>query len=134
MSEENLEAARRAIESPVEVFFGLFDDQIICDARWWRDMPVDGAPVAVGRENVERVFRRWWGTFDHYAVVGEEYVDVGPFVVTAIYEHGKGKNSGIPFERRHVQVYTFRNGKIVNIAMFSTREDAFEALGLSPGD
>jgi ketosteroid isomerase-like protein len=128
----NLQIARRMIESPVEAFFGCLDEQVILDARWWSDLPPDFPAVAVGREVVVKLYRRWWGTFDHYATWADELIDCGPVVVACMYEHGRGKTSGLPFERRHVQVWTFRDGRVVRIELFAALDEALAMLPHAP--
>ena len=125
MSRENVEIARRLTTS-ADTFFRAFDEFIVCDARGHF---FDFEDVAVGRKAAVDAFRRWWGTFiDYY--LETEYIDAGQSVVVSIYERGTGKGSGLPIERRHVQVWTFREGLIVRIDFYPDREAALEAVGL----
>jgi ketosteroid isomerase-like protein len=51
-------------------------------------------------------------------------------VVRSVYRRGRGRGSGVPFERRWVTVYTLRAHKMIRFRAFATREQAFEAAGL----
>jgi ketosteroid isomerase-like protein len=59
-----------------------------------------------------------------------EFIDAGPSVVVVVHEHGRGKGSGIPVERQHFQLWTFRRGRIVRWEAFADKAQALEAAGL----
>ena len=128
MSRENVELARRGMNG-VEEFFALFDEFVICDNRFF-SLP-DSSGVEVGRDAVTDLCRRYWEAFDDYRLTAEEIIDAGPSVVLVLREEGRGKESGVPFEREWAHVWTFRNGRIIRIEPFPSRAEALEAAGLS---
>ncbi len=128
MSKENLELAQRGVES-LDAFWSMLDEEVVWDLRAWPIPDLDA--VTKGREAVIKASRHYWGTWDEYNVEAEEILDADPNVVVIIHEHGRGKSSGAPFAQTHPQVWTFRDGRIIRWASFSSRAEALEAAGLS---
>ena len=132
MSERNVELVRRAVED-VDVFWGMLDEFVVWDVRGWQPM-LDLDSVYVGREDVIKATRHYWGTFDDYRVEAEEIIDAGQSVVLVVREIGRGKGSGAPVERRHAQVWTLRDDRIIRWDLFPTRAEALEAVGIGSSD
>ena len=120
---------RRSLKD-VDVFWSLLDDYVVWDLRDFAGLDLD--PVYVGREAVIDASRHYWGTWDDYEIDAEEIIDVGPSVVVAVHERGRGRGSGVPFERRWAQVWTFQRGKILRWGLFRDMAEALEAVGISP--
>ena len=130
MSQENVELVRWTFTSDPTRLFSLFDEKIELDARAYAELP--GTVVAGrGREVVERFCREYWGTWSEYSVEPLEFIDAGDDVVVVVRERGKGKGSGVPFERTNIQVWTLRDGRLVRWRMFADRAEGLEAVGLS---
>ena len=128
MSKTKVEIARSAWTA--DAFTALFDDYIVMDSR---ANPVPGLPlVEMGRDEVIKGFRQYWGTWDEYAIDPVEFVDAGQSVVVVVREHGRGKGSGVPVEREHFQLWTFRGGKLIRWEPFRSRAEALEAAGVGP--
>jgi ketosteroid isomerase-like protein len=128
MSEENVELVRRGIQS-VEAFWSLLDDHVV-----WAigEMPLPDLPeVMVGRDAVVEGSRHYWGTWDDYRLDAEELIDAGSSVVVVVHERGRGKGSGIPFDRRWAQVWTFAGGKIIRWEIYPDKAVALEAAGVA---
>ena len=127
MSEENIELVRRGIED-VKVFWEMLDEYVVWDTR---DHPVlDLDSVYVGRDAVIKASRHYWGTWEDYHLEAEELIDAGASVVVVVRERGRGKGSGVPFENRWAQVWTFGRGRIIRWDLFPDRAAALEAAGL----
>jgi ketosteroid isomerase-like protein len=128
MSQENVDLVRRGIES-VEAFWALLDEDVVWDMR---EMPLPDLPdVMVGRDTVIEGSRHYWGTWDEYRIDTEELIDAGSSVVVVVRERGSGRGSGIPFDRRWAQVWTFGRGRITRWGLFQDKAAAREAAGLS---
>ena len=126
MSQENVDLARRSWTA--DAFTELFDEHIVMDSR---ENPVPDLPeVQIGRDEAINAFRHYWGTWDEYAIDPVEFIDAGQSVVVVIHEHGRGKGSGVPVERHHFQLWTFRRGRIVRWEAFANKSAALEAAGL----
>ena len=130
MPQKNVELVREVFAAgDASAFYDLFAEDIEHDMGG-HSLP-DFFGVSHGREAVLDFYRRYWGTWAEYTAVAEEVLDAGYHVVIRILERGKGKGSGIPFERRWYQVWTFREGKVVRWRGFEDREQAFRAVGLA---
>jgi ketosteroid isomerase-like protein len=126
MSQENVDLVRRGIQS-VEDFWSLLDEHVVWDLR---DRPIlDLDDIYVGRDAVVTASRHYWGTWHSYQLDAEELIDAGSSVVLTVRERGRG--SGVPFEERWAQVWTFSRGRIVRWENFPDRASALEAVGLS---
>ena len=129
MSRENVELARWAFTSDPTRFFSLLDEEIELDARRYAELP-GAALTGRGRDVVERFCREFWGTWAEYSANPEKFIDAGDHVVVEVHEHGKGKGSGVPFERTHFQVWTLRDGRLLRWRLFADKAEALEAVGL----
>jgi ketosteroid isomerase-like protein len=74
--------------------------------------------------------RHYWGTWDEYRLDAEEAIDAGASIVLVLHEHGRGKGSGVPFQRDFAQVWTFHRGKVIRWELFPDKAEALEAVGL----
>ena len=129
MSQENVQIVRSSYETAdPSRFFEALDDEIELD---FSGSPVPDSGVIQGKEDVIHWFRRWWATWDDYALEIAEVIDAGEDTVVVVQdERGRGSGSGVHLERRWPSVFTLRAGKVVRIRTFRTREEALEALGL----
>jgi ketosteroid isomerase-like protein len=128
MSQENVEAVRRGIAS-AESFWALLDEDVVWETPPEIELP-DIPRRLVGREEVIEGTRHYWGTWDEYRLDADELIDAGSSVVLVVQERGRGRGSGVPFERRWAQVWTFRQGRLIRWELFPDRATALEAVGL----
>lgn len=79
--------------------------------------------------------RHWWREYrEAWETVWDEVedlIDAGDQVVSVLTTHARGKASGVAVELHMAVVWTFRQGKIVRVALFANRAEALEAAGLS---
>jgi len=127
MSQENVELVRRGVQN-VEAFWAMLDEYVVFDMR--ATPLVDVPEVVVGRDAVIESSRHWWGTWDEYRLDAEEAIDAGASIVLVLHEHGRGKGSGVPFQRDFAQVWTFHRGKVIRWELFPDKAEALEAVGL----
>jgi ketosteroid isomerase-like protein len=133
MSQENVEAVRRGIQS-VEAFWALLDEYVVWDLRDFPARALDLDDVYVGRDAVVKASRHYWGTWDDYRLDAEGLIDAGPSVVVVVHERGRGRGSGAPFDQRFAQVWTFSRGRVIRWELFPDVARALEAVGLSEQD
>jgi ketosteroid isomerase-like protein len=117
MSEANVERVRRAYEGlnagDPDAFLAMYDANIELYVPAWTSL--DGG-VYRGAAAVNR----WYGhnfaqwTDARYDLL--EVLDRDPHVLVVGKASLRGKRSGIPFKARFVQVFTFREGRLVAIA------------------
>ena len=60
----------------------------------------------------------------------EELIDAGEQVIAVLSVRGRGRVSGIELGYRPAGVWTLRQGKVVRVVWFPTRDEALEAVGL----
>ena len=131
MSQENVEAVRRAIEvfnrDGSEAAAAFMDPEIE-----WHDMPEQpDAGVHHGREGFLEAVEQFAGGFEDFRVLVDEIFDHGDQVITHVRFVGRGRGSGATFEQRGACVWTLRNGSIVRVEWFGTQAEALKAVGLA---
>jgi ketosteroid isomerase-like protein len=85
-----------------------------------------------GREAVGRWFGQWFSTFDRDArfdVKEARELPSGEVLLVADH-HARGRASGAEVQGTVVWVYRLREGKIVRVEGFPSREEALAAAGL----
>lgn len=126
---DNVEIARWGFAPDPAHFFSLLAEDVEFDGRDHVALP--GAEAhGRGRAVVERFCREYWGTWAEYLATPLTFTAAGDRVVIEVHEQGRGKGSGIPFERHHFQVWTLRDGRLVGWRLFGDRSAAFAAAGL----
>ena len=132
MSRENVEVVRRVFEAfragNVERVLEMVDPAVEWDlsrAATWPERP-----VYRGYDDVSRFFAEWTGEWEDYEFDVEELLDAGQRVVAVVRDGGRSKKAGIKLERRHGEVWTLRDGKVVRVDLFDTKADALQAVGL----
>jgi ketosteroid isomerase-like protein len=128
MSQENVEIVRRAMEASTrrdnEATFALYDPEVELLG------PVDGA-VYRGLTGVRAFFGDWFTTWDELTYDAEEWIDAGDDVIAALHVRARGRQSGVPVERREWHVWTLRDSKLWRLRIYATKPEALEAVGLS---
>ena len=66
-----------------------------------------------------------------YSVNLDGIIDHGEQIVVGVRVIGRGRSSGARFEQRATGIWTLRNGFVMRVVWFGTREEALEAVGLS---
>ena len=134
MSEaENIATVRRYIDE-----FNRRDfDCLVADAdpdvelSEWPDAP--GAQTYRGPDGVRQAFDQWFDTWEWMHLEIEDIVEIeGDRVLFTLHQRAKGRGSGIEVEIRSFNVYSFRDGKVTRIQLFTEREPALAAAGLTP--
>jgi ketosteroid isomerase-like protein len=132
MSKQNVEVVRSLYRAgDPSRFFDRLHEEVHVDASEGPLLP-DYPALIRGKDAVLDFYRHYWGTWDDYVLEPAEVIDAGKDRVLVVHhEHGAGKGSGVPFERRWAMLYTLQAGQIVKLDLFTTRERALEAVGLS---
>jgi ketosteroid isomerase-like protein len=83
-----------------------------------------------GRKEARAMWERWDSTWDGLETVPEEFIDAGDRVLVTVFYSARGRGSGIGYEERLFDVYSFSDGQCVRKREFRQRSDAVEATGL----
>jgi ketosteroid isomerase-like protein len=142
MSEENVRLVRESYTNPgasgtgssgkVEqrVLFAAWAERVTPNTKFDFTMAYPDRPVMHGLEEVRRF--REEGPWEELSFQPERFVDVDDervLVLVLVYATGKG--SGIPVELRNAHEFTIRDGVLVRFKVYSDRDEALEAAGLS---
>jgi len=84
-----------------------------------------------GRDEVRAMWERWDTTWDGLETVPEDFLDAGDQVLVTVFYSARGRGSGIEYEERLFDVYSFSDGQCVRKCEFRQRSDAVEATGLA---
>jgi uncharacterized protein len=133
MSQDNVEIVRRVsaafASGDLDTVLALVAPEIEWDFSHTDTWPEER--VYRGYGEIAEFFGRWAGEWDDYRFEVEEVIDAGEKAVAIVRDEGRGKGSGIKLERRHAEVWTLRDGKVVRIEPFDDRAEALEAAGPS---
>jgi ketosteroid isomerase-like protein len=86
------------------------------------------ASVYEGREGFLRFSETDWQAFEDVVYEPQDFLVNGPYVVVPIKQKGRGRSSALGIEETIVNVWRLRRGKCVELRIFSTIEDALEAV------
>lgn len=132
MSAENVVAARRIVDAfnrrDLDSVLDDLDSEVQLDE--WQEAP--GAQSYHGPEGVRKALDAWFETWEWMQVDIEEMREVGDRVLFTLHQRAKGRGSGIEIEITSWNVYSFRDGKVSRMQLFTSREPALEAAGLAP--
>jgi molybdopterin-guanine dinucleotide biosynthesis protein A/ketosteroid isomerase-like protein len=130
MLDEDIESLRRGFESFSR---GDLDEMLAFSAP---DVVVHDAPelpgggVHRGREAVRRGLEDFRATFDDLEVEPEEFMRVDDRILVVFRAVGRGGESGIPLDIQLANVFTMKDGVVVEWHSYTSRAQAMEALGL----
>jgi ketosteroid isomerase-like protein len=94
----------------------------------------DAMKTAGAAEMAER-WREWMRVWEEYRTEADEYRELDGERVLVLMQHGgRGKASGLGIEGMKTpgaNMFEIRDGKVVRLALYWNREDAFADLGLA---
>jgi ketosteroid isomerase-like protein len=136
MSYGSVELVRRSFEAFVsgdfDTAFASFDSR----AEWRTADDEPDSRTYRGIEEVKRWARAladpWADRFDR-AVVPEEYIDLGDWVVVPTSGRVHGRGSGIEVNIEETYAVRVRGDRIVRVEEYRTKEQALEAVRVSSG-
>ena len=80
------------------------------------------------REDPNPRLQAWLSGWDHWRAEASEIVEVGDYVLVLASYSGTGKDSGVEIKQLGAHVFEVREGKVVRLEIFATRERALEWL------
>jgi uncharacterized protein len=134
MSRENIEVVRQVFEASArgdaDGVLALYDPDVEWDAS--RSQPGAGLITGVfrGHEGLRRFFREWRDAWDSDDYEYDELIDAGDAVVSIATQRSRGLASGLEVVRLLAGVWTIRDGRVIRVVWFPTREEALKAVGL----
>ena len=132
----------------VEIVRGLYGD--FARGVFWNAAPLFAPEVVlkrIGGEFSDAFPGEWRGieaftagqleyieAFEDLRVQGEEFFDLGDRVLVLVRHRGKGRESGLPYDREVADLLTLRDGVVVRWEGYWDRTEALEAVGLREAD
>jgi len=92
--------------------------------------PVEEVGTIRGHRALTSWVERWLEAWDEAWDEIIEVIASGSMIVAAIRVHGRGRKSRMEISQRLFDVHELRDGKVVRIREYLTREQALEAAGL----
>ena len=86
-----------------------------------------------GREGTKEFWRMIQDVWAEFRWEPLEFTDLGHAVVVETRIVGRGRGSDVPIEADETDVFWFRDGKIVRLQGFATKDEALEAARSSAG-
>jgi ketosteroid isomerase-like protein len=128
MSQENVELVRRGVESFAagEILWDTIGEDVEI-----RDHDILDAGEYRGHAGFTRWVEDWGEGWPVISWQPQEFIDAGDEVVAFILVKARARGSSIDLERQDGIVYTVRDGKIVRLDYFNSRQQALEAVGLA---
>jgi ketosteroid isomerase-like protein len=141
MSRENVELIQALIPPPETDLAALFRDDALFEQtasalEAFIDPEVEslanwmGGTKYVGVDGFRGLWLDWLEPWTSYYTQVEELIDAGDRVLALIRDHGERADTDAEIELTASSVWEIRNGKIVRVAFYTDRDDAFEAAGV----
>jgi ketosteroid isomerase-like protein len=96
----------------------------------WPTAP--GARTYIGSAELLKAVETWFEVWEWMQVEIEDIFESGDRVLVFFHQRAKGSGSEAEVEIRTFNVFTFRDGKVTRIQLFTERDPALEAAGLTP--
>jgi ketosteroid isomerase-like protein len=131
LSEDHVELAKKGYEAFLEGKLSAVAQMI--DPAFVAYLP-DGLPGAKtyrGQEGFLAGVREQLEAFEEWRLEPQEFIDAGDRVLVLVHQHGRGRLSGVEIEVYTAWLWTFGNGKAVELRVFLDKKEAFQAIGLT---
>jgi ketosteroid isomerase-like protein len=128
MSQENVDLVRAGFAAfergDVSEMLDLMADELVV----YRADPDDA--TYRGKEGFLEATADWTEGFSDWAVVPEEFIDVGDFVVVHVRQIVRGEASGISVEGAFWFVFEVHDALVTKLSFYVREIEALEAVGL----
>lgn len=78
--------------------------------------------------------RTWLSGWEYWRAEAEDFLDFGDYVVVLATYHGRGKGSGVEISQLGAHVFRLRDGKVVRLEIFASREKAIASVKAATAD
>jgi ketosteroid isomerase-like protein len=131
MSEENVEAYKRAVEAGNRGDLEALLEELDPEVEWYPQVVGLGSEVYRGPEGIREVFADMDETIPGAVLQVGEIRDLGDRLLSFGRLRAHGIESGAPTEVPFNQLIHFRDGKATVLRTFLDPKEALEAAGLS---
>jgi ketosteroid isomerase-like protein len=131
VSEDNVEIARRGYEAFLDGKLSSVVQMI--DPSFVAHLP-DGLPGTKRYEGPDGFLagvREQLEAFDEWRLEPQEFIQSGDRVLVLVHQHGRGRLSGVEVDVFTAWLWTFADGKALELRVFLDQEEAFQAAGMT---
>jgi uncharacterized protein len=82
-----------------------------------------------GQAGIRQALEEIQSVFPDLSLEIEEEIDAGDAVIVCLRYRGQGQGSGVTTEIRETHLVEVRDGRIVSVHEYRTRDEALEAIG-----
>ena len=129
MSQENVELVKRMLAlfhaGDAEGALACFTEDVVVEAPARPD--VTGGQ---GREALGTLVGSWVESWEDWSEEINEVRELGDRVMVISTQRGRAKSSGIEITAQYACLYEVRNGELSGMGMYSSADEALEAVGL----
>ena len=133
MSPEDLETVRRAYDAFAGGDLETLTTFLAPDIEWRTTPEVPFMGNYSGLDEFMRGMDEWTSAFDDVTTEIKEMIDAGENVIVHHRMRGRGRDSGVEVDLAIFQVVAVRDGQLVRMHDFGTRDDALEAAAQLQG-
>ena len=132
MSEENVDLVRDSFAAWERGDLDWLERHTDPEVEIAQPPNLPGTSTYKGKEGLREALRDWPSQWEEFRIelLEATALDQGR-VLAMTHQVGRGKGSGVEVEADFGFVFTVRQGKLVRWQMFTSREEALEAAGLS---
>ena len=106
-------------------YFEIYDPEM--EWGWSDEFPGLGGVYRDHRTPNPRL-HDWLSGWEDWRAEADEYLEFGDYVVVLASYHGHGKGSGVEIHQEGAHVFKLRDGKVVRLEVFASRERALESV------
>jgi uncharacterized protein len=111
--------------------FEMYDAEM----EWgWSDEFPDLDGVIRDTRDPNPRLRAWLSGWEHWSAEADDYLELGDHVVVLATYRGTGRGSGIEIVQEGAHVFKLRDGKVVRLEIFASREKALATVALATED
>ena len=127
MSEHDVALVREAFErfAKGEIFWEMLDEQAVI-----QDHDIPDTRDYRGHDGFRRWLADWSEPWAEWSLEPTEFIDAGDRVVAVVRMRATGRGSGIEVDREDSLVYEFRDGRVIRLDYFNSRDQGVAAAGL----
>ena len=130
MSQENVRVVRHMYDAYARgdpaALLAHADPEIRCYDR--PDRP--GATVYIGHDGLLEFAETDTEVFENFSYKPASFREAGNYVVVVVRQTGLGRTSSVPVEDEVANVWKVRDGKCIEMRVYSSEREALEAAGV----
>jgi uncharacterized protein len=78
--------------------------------------------------------KAWLSGWEYWRAEAEDFLELGDYVVVLAIYHGRGKGSGVEIRQEGAHVFKLREGKVVRLEIFASRDRALDSVRAALAD